>query len=132
MQTLNIAGYRLSPPQRHLWLLQQTDPLSPYRSVCVISVCGPLDLLSLRQAFRLLVSRHEILRTTYRRIAGLNEPLQIVNEEMQVDMEEVNAEGRGEEERREEVKDRALWKTPKNGTKSLSKTYLCMSSSIWA
>jgi amino acid adenylation domain-containing protein len=56
----------LSAAQRRLWFLNQWAPDSPAYSIPVAwRVHGPLDLDRFRAALRVLVERHEILRTRY-------------------------------------------------------------------
>src|SRR5438045_3492923 len=74
MQKHSIAGFRLSPQQRRLWLAGQTG--SAYRTQCALLIEGPLSHESLRETVRLVVSRHESLRTTFKRTATLRIPLQ--------------------------------------------------------
>lgn len=73
-----IEGYRLSPHQKHLWLLQQDG--TPYRSVCAIKLAGPVDVARVHSAVDEVVKRHEILRTSFHRMAGMKVPVQVVHE----------------------------------------------------
>jgi hypothetical protein len=59
-----IQGYRLSPQQKHLWLLQQDGRL-PDRISCVVKIEGVLETGFLKQALDHVVAQHEILRTTF-------------------------------------------------------------------
>jgi amino acid adenylation domain-containing protein len=70
------AGYRVSPLQARLWLTQDAGPVA--RGRCVLRLDGPLDVPALQGAVRRAVARHEILRTTFRRSAGLRVPLQVI------------------------------------------------------
>ena len=65
MEPGTIAGFRLSPQQEHLWLLQQTAAPTPYRSQCAILLEGRFDEVRLKKALGDVVNRHEILRTTF-------------------------------------------------------------------
>jgi amino acid adenylation domain-containing protein/FkbM family methyltransferase len=78
MQSDVVEGFRLSPQQKHLWLLQQGSPA--YRAQCAILLKGALHPESLQKALSKIVARHEILRTTYRRLPGMAFPLQVVAE----------------------------------------------------
>src|SRR5688572_3120487 len=73
-----IEGYRLSPLQKQLWLLQQDG--SSYLSQCVIKLDGKLNVKGLREALQQTVERHEILRTTFHRVAGIKMPMQAIGE----------------------------------------------------
>ncbi|WP_179198327.1 non-ribosomal peptide synthetase [Nostoc sp. T09] len=76
MQTAIIEGFRLSPQQEHLWSLQQLDQKSVYRSDCIISITGYLDVNRLELALQDVVNRHEILRTRFRCLPGMTIPVQ--------------------------------------------------------
>jgi amino acid adenylation domain-containing protein len=79
METQSTAGYFLSPQQSQLWLLQQRAD-TPFVSQLAILIEGPLDQSQLHTALRQAVARHEILRTVYRRPAGMKTPFQIILE----------------------------------------------------
>ena len=70
-------GFRLSPQQKRLWLLQQ-DSLA-YRAHCALLLKGNLKVEVLREALQEIVSRHEILRTTFHRRPGIKIPIQVVH-----------------------------------------------------
>jgi len=76
MQSKIIEGFRLSPQQRRIWLLQQ-DSLA-YRAQCAVVVEGDLKTELLKQALQKVVDRHEILRTTFRLRPGMKVPFQVV------------------------------------------------------
>ena len=69
-----LDGYRISPQQKRLWLLQQDDPA--YRSRCCVLFEGALSVAALKQALARVVGRHEILRTVFRRRPGIRVPVQ--------------------------------------------------------
>ena len=82
MQQEIIQGYRLSPQQKHLWLLQQQDVgNATYRAVSVVTIKGELDSNLLRQSFDQVVAQHEILRTTFRLLQGMTIPVQVIETE---------------------------------------------------
>jgi NRPS condensation-like uncharacterized protein len=81
MQTEPIAGFRLSPQQRRLWSLQQANQKMPRRAHLVVLIEGPLNTLALERAVREVVERHEILRTRFYRMDGLELPVQIINDD---------------------------------------------------
>jgi len=74
MQTLE--GFRLSPQQKHLWLLQQ-DSLA-YRAFCAIQIEGNLNVQALKSALNQIVNRHESFRTTFHRQPGIKIPIQVI------------------------------------------------------
>ena len=73
-----IEGYRLSPQQTHVWLLERDSRV--YRVQCAVSITGALDSDRLAAALQKTVRRHEILRTSFLHVPGLDVPLQVVLE----------------------------------------------------
>jgi len=73
------AGYRLSPQQKRLWKLHQQGAICVAQ--CAITLKGSLDIERLKKATREIVSRHEILRTTFPRLAGMKQAVQVVTSE---------------------------------------------------
>ena len=71
-----IEGIRLSPVQRRLW--RRGAPLRDGEGTLLVE--GPLDRERLRTALAAVIREHELLRTTFRRVAGLAWPLQFVGE----------------------------------------------------
>lgn len=68
----------LSYAQELMWLLQQLNPAgNAYNSPMAVRIEGPLDVAALGRALEAVISRHEILRTTY--VEGGTEPLQVVH-----------------------------------------------------
>src|SRR6059058_5086466 len=78
MQSETIEGFRLSPQQRHVWFTQQAVKNQPYRTQCLILIEGKLDTHVLHRALEDVVTRHEILRTTFRCLPGITIPLQFI------------------------------------------------------
>ncbi|MCI0397703.1 MAG: amino acid adenylation domain-containing protein [Chloroflexi bacterium] len=102
-----IEGFRLSPQQRHLWELQQSDGSRFYRTQGAIAVEGALDPTLLQTALAQVAARHEILRTTFQQLPGMNIPLQVVGERPQVSLKAYDL--RGLERQAQEVGLQALW-----------------------
>ena len=73
-----INGFRLSPQQKRVWLLQQ-DSLA-YRVQCAILIEGSLQPNYLKLALEKVVLRQEILRTSFQRPPGIKTPLQVIND----------------------------------------------------
>jgi amino acid adenylation domain-containing protein/non-ribosomal peptide synthase protein (TIGR01720 family) len=88
MDSTPIEGFRLSPQQRHVWLLQQTQAQQPYVARCAITIDGPLDVPALKAALARVVGQHEILRTTFHSLPGMQLPLQVIAETTQVAIQE--------------------------------------------
>src|SRR5207247_5327448 len=72
-----VEGFRLSPQQKRLWLLQ-ADQSPAYRAQGMIEIEGALDLPALSAALQQVVEQHEILRTTFQRLAGTTLPVQVI------------------------------------------------------
>jgi amino acid adenylation domain-containing protein len=73
-----IEGFKLSPQQERLWILQQTSVPTTEQAQCAILIEGQLDSHALKSALREVVSRHEILRTAFERLPGMATPLQVI------------------------------------------------------
>jgi amino acid adenylation domain-containing protein/FkbM family methyltransferase len=80
MQREITSGFRLSPQQRHLWMLQHEHAKMPEHAYCLIDVEGNLKPEVLRQAVELVARRHDALRLTFERLPGMTTPLQVVTE----------------------------------------------------
>ncbi|MBW4611883.1 MAG: amino acid adenylation domain-containing protein [Desmonostoc vinosum HA7617-LM4] len=78
MQSNTIQGFRLSPQQRHLWLLQANN--SVYRAQCAIYVEGNLNLDYLKAAVEQVINKHKILRTNFHCIPGMKMPIMVVED----------------------------------------------------
>lgn len=73
-------GYPLSAGQQRLWLLQELNPENPfYHYAETYSLQGELHVKKLQQAYREVVIRHDILRTTFKNVEGI--PRQMVHAE---------------------------------------------------
>jgi amino acid adenylation domain-containing protein len=80
MQSMKVEGFRISPQQKRLWSLQQADPTTPYRAQCVIAIKGNIYAETLKAALQNVVSRFEILRTTFQCHDKAAVPDQVINE----------------------------------------------------
>jgi NRPS condensation-like uncharacterized protein len=80
MQQEVIEGYRLSPQQECLWLLYQQEP-NAYRTQCALRLEGELHKSLLKEALQQVMEQHEILRTAFRGMPGMNLPLQVILEQ---------------------------------------------------
>lgn len=80
MQKEIVEGYRLSPQQRRLCWLSKAEGSTPYRSQCALLVEGGSHLDHLEVVLDDVVAKNEILRTTFKRLPGLNTPVQVIND----------------------------------------------------
>src|SRR5215208_3196552 len=103
MQTATIEGYRLSPQQRRLWRLQRECAALLGSAYARVEVTGRVDEEALKQAVREVVSRHEILRTSYERVGATDDVVQVIDESNEIEIEEVDCSSRTEEEQEREI-----------------------------
>jgi amino acid adenylation domain-containing protein len=76
MQDQAVQGFRLSPQQKRVWLLQRGG--SSYCAQVALALAGRLDRVGLERALRSVIARHQILQTVFRRRPGIRVPLQAV------------------------------------------------------
>ena len=79
---VETGGFRLSPQQRRVWRLTAAHGGAPWRVVGAWRVTGELEPERLTAALRAAVRRTEILRTRFRRPAGMSKPLQVIEPEL--------------------------------------------------
>jgi hypothetical protein len=75
MEQKVIEGFHLSPQQKQLWLSGLKSPADRFQ--CAVRLEGPLQKAHLAAAFDQLVERHEILRTSFQHLPGMDVPLQV-------------------------------------------------------
>jgi amino acid adenylation domain-containing protein/non-ribosomal peptide synthase protein (TIGR01720 family) len=80
MQNKTIEGYRLSPQQKHVWQMQQVDRSPALHARCAVLVEGQLNITLLKASIENIIERHEILRTTFPCLPGMDVPLQVIGE----------------------------------------------------
>src|SRR5436190_5709710 len=80
MEDKVIEGYRLSPQQERIWLLQKEHAGEPYRAQSKILIEGELNVAVLTSAIEAIVSRHEILRTTFQHLPSMTMALQVISQ----------------------------------------------------
>jgi amino acid adenylation domain-containing protein len=102
--TSTIKGYRLSPQQKHLWVLQQNDLRQPYRAHCTVLIEGNLDREILTTAVKKVVRRHEILRTTFHCLPGMTIPLQTISDRTPLSIAYLDLSNFNEQERETKIK----------------------------
>ena len=96
-------GFRLSPQQRQIWISQQAFPSQPFRVVHSFNVTGQLDRDRLQEVLKTVVGRHEILRTTFARPAGIKTPFQVISEEANFFWRHVDLQSLDEKPQQEKV-----------------------------
>jgi amino acid adenylation domain-containing protein len=107
MQTKTISGFRLSPQQKRLWLLQQ-DGFSTLAS-CAILLEGNLQAEILKAALQKVVERHEILRTNFRRLPGMKTPVMVVEDRSDTLWRDINLTDCKPEEQAVKVEEILQW-----------------------
>ena len=95
----STVGFWLSPQQKFAWKLRQEALKAASWPACQVRLAGALDAGRLRQALEHIVSRHEILRTVFRRKTGLKVPFQVVLDTGRVGFDEVDYSDLDEAER---------------------------------
>jgi amino acid adenylation domain-containing protein len=93
MQTKGLKGAHLSAQQLRLWRWGREKPWS--RVQCALEITGALELDILRLALKQVISRYEILYTTFPHMPGMEQPMQVVGEPCNipcplVDLEQLN------------------------------------------
>ncbi|HEU4323864.1 MAG TPA: amino acid adenylation domain-containing protein [Roseiflexaceae bacterium] len=73
-----IEGFRLSPLQHQIWLARQRHPSAPLGVRAAIAIEGPIDPHKLGRAWAQVCERHEILRTRFAALPGMDVPLQVI------------------------------------------------------
>jgi amino acid adenylation domain-containing protein/non-ribosomal peptide synthase protein (TIGR01720 family) len=86
LPTENVAGYRLSPQQEHLWRLQSVSQNNCYIAQCAVSINGELDVEILKKSLQDVVNQHEILRTSFRCLPGMTIPLQVIADSQNISL----------------------------------------------
>ncbi|HSF43686.1 MAG TPA: amino acid adenylation domain-containing protein, partial [Thermoanaerobaculia bacterium] len=73
-----LEGFPLAPQQRRIWRLERGS--SAFVCQCALEVEGELDPGTLERAVGQVVARHEILRTRYACLPGMELPIQVLEE----------------------------------------------------
>src|SRR5262245_50602061 len=103
MHTDFLQGFRLSPQQRRIWLLQQDSQV--YRAQCAIQLKGDVQPELLKQALVSVIDRHEILRTTFNYQPGIRIPVQVIMESLHPLWSVINLDGLDPEMQKESVEE---------------------------
>ena len=68
---MNDRLFPLSYPQRMFWFLDKLEPDTPaYNLPRAFRLEGQLDIDALREAFHVLLRRHDVLRTCFAELDG--------------------------------------------------------------
>ncbi len=79
-----IEGFRVSPQQQLVWALQNESGGSAQTVSARLVFRGPIDDSEFQKSLSKMVARHEILRTVFTRIGGLQFPVQVVRDDVGV------------------------------------------------
>ncbi|HEY6802400.1 MAG TPA: non-ribosomal peptide synthase/polyketide synthase [Pyrinomonadaceae bacterium] len=83
------AEAAVSFAQQRLWFIDQLEPNSAlYNTPIAVRLTGALKKQALRQTLSEIVRRHEVLRTTFRTVAG--EPVQVIGAAVPVQLPEID------------------------------------------
>ncbi|MGB9179571.1 MAG: condensation domain-containing protein, partial [Pyrinomonadaceae bacterium] len=97
------ASCPLSFAQQRLWFMHLLEPASPaYNLPSAIRLEGPLDLAALRQTLDEVISRHEVLRTSFALVEG--QPAQVISPALTLNLPSVDLRDLRETERETEVR----------------------------
>ena len=78
MQMIGLQGSPLSTQQARLWAWQKKSPV--YQTLCAVQVQGIMQRDRLKMAVRRIVERHEILRTVFYTLSGMDIPMQVIGD----------------------------------------------------
>ena len=105
MEQSATAGFWLSPQQKHVWSVQSDVAQSGLVAVSAMHISGTVRPESVHGAVRQLVSRHETLRTVFRRQVGMKVPFQVVLESSEPGWESANLSSLAPESRNKSLDD---------------------------
>src|SRR5579884_1033683 len=91
MQITSLKGSPLSLQQLRIWSFQRDQ--QPYRAQCTFLLQGPLDQQVLQEALQNIIERHEIFRTTFYTLPGMDTPVQCVQDSTKIICQELDFEG---------------------------------------
>ncbi len=88
MTTELLEGYRVSPQQKYLWLLQKDaykyNESNPYCTQLAIKIQDNIQENILKQTLEIIVNRHSILRTKIRQKTGIKIPIQVIEDQAKI------------------------------------------------
>ena len=99
--SIDIQGFRLSPQQKRLWVLQQTFGVAYVQGTLIID--GVLDIVRLERIVNAAVAKHEAFRTLFCTEPGVRVPLQVIAEKSGSEWEIIELPESDASARRQEV-----------------------------
>ncbi|MBD2002952.1 MULTISPECIES: non-ribosomal peptide synthetase [Cyanophyceae] len=120
MHSKTLGGFRLSPQQKRLWLLQQDSA-----AYCALLLEGNLKVDVLKTALEQVVNQHEILRTTFHRLPGMKIPVMVVADSSVPLWQEIDLSD--QEPQQQEAKITALFQEAKRANFDLEQVSLHLS-----
>ena len=78
MQATSLQGFPLSAQQSHLWSWQGNNQV--YCTLCALQIQGMWDRERFKQAVEQVIARHEILRTVFYPLPGMDLPVQVISD----------------------------------------------------
>ncbi len=76
MQTVGLQGSPLSFQQARFWSWQKNSAVS--RTLCAVQIQGALERERFKRAVGCVIERHEILRTVFAPLPGMDVPIQVI------------------------------------------------------
>ncbi|HKT52617.1 MAG TPA: amino acid adenylation domain-containing protein [Candidatus Angelobacter sp.] len=102
--TQAVQGFQISPQQSALWKLIRREGNAEFGGCVRIAISGELDHQNLQRALTRLVQRHEILRTTFCLVEGLNEPLQVIHGSSDAQLQKISLRDVGDDQQENAIK----------------------------
>ncbi len=90
LDTAELQGFLLSPQQQRLWRLQGDEGVGAFRGQCALRLTGEVDREALSRSLDEAAARHEILRTAFRSMPGMELPLQVILDPAPVRLDELD------------------------------------------
>ncbi|MBD2535166.1 amino acid adenylation domain-containing protein, partial [Nostoc flagelliforme FACHB-838] len=100
MTTKVSSTFRLSPQQRHLWLLHKVGQSLPYHAQCAVRIEGNLNEEIFQAALNEVVNQHEILRTGFSCSLGMDIPFQVINDSSLISLKTYDLSGVRQQEQK--------------------------------
>ena len=75
-----LEGFQLSPQQKRLWLIQDSENVVKFRTECTLLLEGELIKETFENALLAVVGQYEILRTIFHQMTGMTIPVQVIQD----------------------------------------------------